>query len=54
MAEDGNLRGWMHKKGGLRTNWLRRWFEVSGHELRYFSEGKPSLFPADKNAEAAH
>jgi hypothetical protein len=32
----------MLKKGGSRTNWLRRWFVLKGHELSYYDEKKQS------------
>ena len=25
--------GWMHKKGGVRRTWAKRWFELRGHFL---------------------
>ena len=27
--------GWLSKKGGFRTNWQKRWFEVRGTVLLY-------------------
>ena len=32
----------MTKKGGCRTNWLRRWFVLKGTELAYYDETKKS------------
>eukprot|EP01047_Picozoa_sp_COSAG01_P084871 COSAG01_NODE_18402_length_1078_cov_1.277835_1_plen_180_part_00 len=31
-----DLSGWLKKRGGLRKNWLRRWFELRGAELYYY------------------
>ena len=32
-------QGWMHKKGGHRRNWSRRWFVMKGAFLYYFADG---------------
>jgi hypothetical protein len=31
-------QGWMHKKGGHRRNWSKRWFVMKGAFLYYFSD----------------
>ena len=32
------LSGYLVKKGGMRKNWLERWFEVKDGQLRYFDK----------------
>ena len=34
-AEPLSLSGWMSKKGGVRRNWQKRWFELKGTVLIY-------------------
>lgn len=29
--------GWLHKKGAVRRNWKKRWFELTESHLRYFT-----------------
>lgn len=29
------MQGFLEKKGGVRRNWLRRWFVIEGEQLRY-------------------
>lgn len=28
------MQGYLEKKGGVRRNWLRRWFAIEGEELK--------------------
>jgi hypothetical protein len=39
--EDEGLEGWMTKKGGVRPNWLKRWFVLSETSLEYFDVVQP-------------
>ena len=32
------MAGFLEKKGGVRKNWLRRWFVIDGSVLRYFTK----------------
>ena len=32
--------GWMVKRGGLRKNWARRWFELRGASLIYYKDAE--------------
>jgi hypothetical protein len=34
------ISAFMLKKGGSRTNWLRRWFVLNGSELTYYDEDR--------------
>lgn len=44
MAAEGGIEGeaeycgWMIKRGGLRKNWARRWFELRGASLIYYKD----------------
>ena len=32
------MQGYLEKKGGVRRNWLRRWFAIEGEALSYYSK----------------
>ena len=32
------MKGWMTKKGAVRKNWSRRWFELRGTSLVYYKD----------------
>jgi hypothetical protein len=40
--------GWLEKKGGFRTNWLKRWFEIQGSLLCYYDKEKEGIFRSKK------
>ena len=40
------LSGWLVKQGHAFRNWRRRWFVLSGYELRYYKAPPPTSGPA--------
>ena len=32
------MQGFLEKKGGVRRNWLRRWFVIDGDSLKYYTK----------------
>jgi hypothetical protein len=48
IAETGPVKtGYLHKKGKLLSGWQQRWFEATGHYLRYYkAENRESMLAA--------
>ena len=43
MSEKVICSGWMKKKGGIVKNWKKRWFELRGSRIYYYTENGGEL-----------
>ena len=43
--------GWLEKKGGMRTNWQKRWFHLKDLTLSYYETNKVGVGKAEKLIE---
>ena len=48
-AGDG-CSGWLSKKGGMRTNWSKRWFHLTGSKIKYYETNKEGKGQKEKGA----
>jgi hypothetical protein len=46
--EGDGCSGWMEKKGGMRTNWTKRWFHLKDLTLTYYETNKVGVGKAEK------
>jgi hypothetical protein len=45
--------GWLEKKGGMRTNWQKRWFHLKDLTLSYYETNKVGVGKAEKGKVSA-
>jgi hypothetical protein len=46
--EGDGCSGWMEKKGGMRTNWTKRWFHLKDLTLTYYETNKVGVGKTEK------